>query len=178
MKLYKREIINDNNLRFNEDLNFGEDAIFVLDYTSMINSIATINEYGYHYVHYKGESLSKKYVYNIEKFLNIFWNKEESLYIKYPSYRKSRQSVGITRHIHGSIMLLYNNYRYGCPFSKQDKINVITRIMSDTNVNKDVTNFKVSSISYKLFVFLFKLKNPYIMNSVYSALFKLKNIFN
>lgn len=178
MKLYKKNIIDNNNIKFSETLNFGEDAIFVLDYIRNINSIGVVEGYHYHYVHYKGVSLSKKYVHNINEFIELFWKKEKEIYIKFPTYKIMRQNEGITEHIHSSIMRIYNNYRVGCKLSKADKINTIKKILNDNNVKKEISKYKVKKLSYKLFVLLYQLNNPYILDFIYSTIFKARSIFN
>ncbi|MCX0389374.1 glycosyltransferase, partial [Clostridium perfringens] len=102
LKLYRRDLLK--NIRFNENINFGEDAIFVLDYIKQIKSISVINKCSYHYVKCNNESLSKRYVYNIEEFINEFWNKEEEVYLKFPKYRELRNKKGFNREVNGSIL--------------------------------------------------------------------------
>lgn len=48
-KLFKREIIVQNNIRFAEDLYIGEDAVFLLSCVNAIDHISLCNEYGYYY---------------------------------------------------------------------------------------------------------------------------------
>lgn len=48
-KLFKRAIIENNNLRFHENLFFGEDTLFILDYLQYCHQITTISQIGYLY---------------------------------------------------------------------------------------------------------------------------------
>lgn len=50
-KMYKNEIIKNNNLKFNESLSMGEDVSFNLEYFQYINDAKIINESLYHYTH-------------------------------------------------------------------------------------------------------------------------------
>ena len=49
-KLYRRQLIMDNGLRFNEALKYGEDKIFVFSYLNLIGSVRTVDSVVYDYV--------------------------------------------------------------------------------------------------------------------------------
>lgn len=49
-KLYRRRIIMDNGLRFNEALKYGEDKIFVFSYLSLTGTVRTVDSVVYDYV--------------------------------------------------------------------------------------------------------------------------------
>lgn len=49
-KLYRRRIIMDNGLRFNEALKYGEDKIFVFSYLSLIGTVRTVDSVVYDYI--------------------------------------------------------------------------------------------------------------------------------
>ena len=49
VKLFKKEIIDSYNIRFNEDFNFWEDQVFCIDYFCYINTISCTNKIGYNY---------------------------------------------------------------------------------------------------------------------------------
>ena len=49
IKAFKRSIIKEYNIFFNEKINLGEDNIFILDYISHINSISSSSKVTYHY---------------------------------------------------------------------------------------------------------------------------------
>lgn len=71
-KLYKKKIIDDNNLSFPSDLSYGEDASFVYDYLSKANTLTVIQTITYDY-YVRGNSLShglKKNQYSIHLFLD------------------------------------------------------------------------------------------------------------
>lgn len=176
MKLYKKNIIDDYDIKFNENLSFGEDAIFVQEYILKINSIAAINEYSYHYVKCNNNSLSTKYIPNIEEFINIFWKNEEQIYTKYPQYRYLRELDGFNKNIAGSILKIYNNYRTGCNLDRKKKIEVIKNIIYDIEINKSVALYNPNKLTHKLFKFLYSLKNEYIMHTVYSSIFNIIKI--
>lgn len=73
LKLYNKEIINTNNLEFNEKMNYGEDLLFVLKYMSHVKKMQFINASGYNN-RIVNQSLSRKYLNNIDIQLNIINN--------------------------------------------------------------------------------------------------------
>lgn len=60
-KLYKREIIEKNAIRFDTSTNLGEDLCFNLDYLLASESVAVSEQALYHFMCLNAESLSKKY---------------------------------------------------------------------------------------------------------------------
>lgn len=61
-KLFRSSIIKSNKLRFNENLAYGEDTLFIINYLKYAKSVATISTASYHYNCYNMSSLSKKKV--------------------------------------------------------------------------------------------------------------------
>lgn len=60
-KLYRKSIIDYHNLRFDEQLSYHEDHLFVLDYLSHVKHVLLSSKADYHYMHREGNnSLSKK----------------------------------------------------------------------------------------------------------------------
>lgn len=61
-KLYKSNVIKDNNLRFNENLTINEDHIFVFQYFCCVDTLYITNTAGYHYTVFdnSGRKLSGK----------------------------------------------------------------------------------------------------------------------
>ncbi len=59
-KLYKREIITNNNIRFDPHYSIAEDILFNIDYLHCISKIVVFNEPYYIYNCYNGVSLTKK----------------------------------------------------------------------------------------------------------------------
>lgn len=56
-KLFRADIIRENNLQFREDLRFGEDLLFSLEYIKHVNSISIIPDVTYHYLTNSGTSV-------------------------------------------------------------------------------------------------------------------------
>lgn len=64
--LFKKDIITRNNLRFREDLHFGEDSVFYVQYLLKCNSMSTIPQALYNY-NLGDQSVTKKYSYGLRE---------------------------------------------------------------------------------------------------------------
>lgn len=97
-KVYNLKLIQENNLRFDERVSFGEDGLFNTDFFLLTQKICFLHYAGYHYIRRKKESLSTKFY---EDFLGIkfralkrrcelllYWglNEEKINRFKYDSY--------------------------------------------------------------------------------------------
>lgn len=177
-KLYKRNIINDNDIRFNEKLSMGEDATFVCDYLMNINSAGVINRSLYHYVRCNSESLSTKFVENISDFIEGIWERLDILYAKYPEFKRLEHIDGSSKLINRSKMYIYNNYRKNCNLTRRERQNYIKYFMNDNKLSKDMVNYKPKGFIDKLYYVLYKTGSPLIMDFVYSLRLSVVKIIN
>lgn len=95
-KLYKKEIITNNNIRFLEGCNYGEDLIFNFQYLQYVNNISTISDAQYHY-RILSNTLSTKFRenqfyedYDQWKILEAFFYKHHLLTPKAKEYLYER----------------------------------------------------------------------------------------
>lgn len=166
-KLYKRSILNKNNIRFDESISFAEDAIFIREYILNINSIAEVGEANYHYVRANMESLSTKYVVNMDFVMKKYWNVNERVYNKFLLYGNKMRSRGNIREIDGVILLLYNNYRVNSCKKRKERIEEIKILLKDKEIHRAISNFKPIRNNQKLLKALWKTNNPYFIDSIY-----------
>lgn len=177
-KLFKREIIENNNIKFNEKLSMGEDALFTCEYLCNINTIALINKAYYHYIRANSQSLSTKYVNNIDVFIDSVWEKLDYLYEKYPHFKKLEHSDGSSREINISKMHLYNNYRKGCTLNASQRRSEIRKYMNNRKIITQMKTYFPKSNKDRLYKFLFKIKSPFIMDLIYSYRILFNNIIS
>lgn len=71
-KLYKTKIIENNKLRFDTSLCFGEDSLFVKEYLLHTNSIRCINDLCYNYQNID-DNIYKKYSKSFSPILKYYW---------------------------------------------------------------------------------------------------------
>lgn len=78
-KLYKREIIADYNIKFNENISICEDGLFVTQYLLHCHKISNINKSFYEYIQYEGNSLMGRYNDNAIEANAILYNEKINL---------------------------------------------------------------------------------------------------
>ncbi|HGR7586223.1 TPA: glycosyltransferase family 2 protein, partial [Streptococcus pneumoniae] len=84
-KLFFRKIIEENNITFSTEMSLGEDMSFVYQYLMVSKSIGVIDGVYYNIQNVNPQSLSKRYVQNIENSLmiqNQLWNQLLEVYPK------------------------------------------------------------------------------------------------
>lgn len=57
--IFKADVVKENNIRFNENVKYGEDFLFFVEYSRFCKRIAIVNEPLYHSVHRDGSSASR-----------------------------------------------------------------------------------------------------------------------
>lgn len=86
-KLFKKEIIIKNNIKYNSSLSYGEDHIFVLEYAQYVRAIYLSNKVVYNYFHRSNDSLTGiacnpnemiKYVIEVKKAYELLNKKLNS----------------------------------------------------------------------------------------------------
>lgn len=70
-KLFKAQIINENRIRFYEDISFREDEIFTFQYCKFIRSLVSNESITYNYVQYNTSLMHKSYI-DPEELIHIF----------------------------------------------------------------------------------------------------------
>lgn len=70
-KVFRTSFIRENNIEFNERMNYSEDALFNLEYAKFISSIESLNICGYHYINATSDKSLSQRVVLIDEFLSI-----------------------------------------------------------------------------------------------------------
>lgn len=82
-KLFRKNIIEDYNIRFIEDLSLGEDTVFVVDYIMQIRNLEIKSDVIYNYITYNSDRLSmfkENSIYNLEKCDKYIQDKLSKIY--------------------------------------------------------------------------------------------------
>lgn len=106
-KLFKAEIVKENNLHFCVDMRFGEDMFFILEFLPLSHTIYLTGMVAYNYIVTKG-SLSKSSTYynDIQQLLpNVLTAKKHNRRLLAPDI-----SVKLSRFFYFGVMSLLNIY--------------------------------------------------------------------
>ena len=158
MGLYKKDIILNNNLKVDEDLNYGEDVVFNYQYINNINSFAYLNKALYNYT-YNPKSLSNKLT--IDK-LELLINKIKN---KLNEYNDNENKYIKSYYLNQFIIYLTNIFK----LNKQDRNKEYKNI--DNKILNNITYNDLLNIKDKIWLYLIK-------NNRYEIAYKLWKIRN
>mgnify|MGYP005761119867 FL=1 len=146
-KMYLSRIIKDNSIFFAEDLSFGEDTIFVLDYLSYSKNIKQISYCGYNYRQLMNETKKKRYgADNVE----MQWNIGKRIYNKRSVFLSKKDVQNIYYYKVGILLLdfirLFMNI---CVYNQCKRNDILLKLkeINDSEIkylkrlkNGDITN--------------------------------------
>lgn len=174
-KLYKRDIIIENNLFFNTKMSFGEDLVFVENFFLLIKSAVVLNTAYYHFIRSKNTSLSKKYVHNIEASVEEIFKVEKKLQDRYPKYRETYLKRCSNDEIRKAYMCILNNYREMVPLNKFERREYIEYYLQKDELIDKINNKQYTSHNKmeRLFVTLYKTNNALLIDIVLYCITKI-----
>ena len=154
-KLYSSTIINEQGLRFDEEIHYAEDVMFMLHYLCFVSSIHTIEGAEYHYYIRNNSSLSQR----IFSF--------ESEYRCYQTYLNLMQKLQLRFHLPSIALLSVNNviseylvrrsigslYQHHTRKSKQERLEVL-RSLNTEQISFLQTYYKECNWFHKVTVYL------------------------
>lgn len=167
-KMYRRSVLEKNHLRFNESIDFGEDAIFNFLFCNCATSFSNVNEYTYNYVD-NANSITRKYspklfcrINNLVKlFKDELWSflsfNHEEEYNSYIIYLLNYLCIGY----------IYNK-QIGMS-SKEQRV-LLKEITNREEYRYAIKNVKLGRLSLrrKLLIILLRLKLYGIIRYVYT----------
>lgn len=109
-KLFKRRLLIDNKIRFNENVRLGEDMLFTLEYLRYVNKYAFVSETGYMYRRHSG-SATKNLKGNYVELLNYYKYFRHDCELLYKIFKINRSEIRdsqIARYIIDSIVYFYH----------------------------------------------------------------------
>lgn len=171
-KIYKRQIIEENNVKFDNKISIGEDFIFNIDYLKNANKICLINDILYNYVTVDRTSLTQKYRENL-------WNEEKEEYKhykdffvnlnEYENYAKEIE-IFLIYSFNSVISHLFNTNR----LTKEQIKQKIKQVINDKNLQYSVRNSKANNLYIKFVKKLIKIKNIGLIYYTYKIKYILK----
>ena len=162
-KIFDKKIINNNNTRFNEKMDLGEDTCFVLDYINKINTMHVLEQNLYNTIQVRG-SLSRRDRKNIWDTCKIIIN---SIFLIYQDdkYTKERDKLAFQKikiPINTAILYKWTYEEYG---------NLCFKIWDSKEFKK--IHFKnLDSLYDKIFYILIKHKKIYILKTMLNLITK------
>lgn len=157
-KLYKSEIIKENNLTLNKDYSLGEDFLFNINYIEKCNNIFISSESHYNYI-VDHNSLTHRYRDN--KFNDL-----KDVTMEYRDFLKKHNSsldsyyFRLLRNCYSSFMELFHQ---NSNMNKKEKMDYIEKIVDDKVVKEMMTLYNPDSINKKFILGILRSKNLYLI---------------
>ena len=131
-KVYKRNIIEENNIVFDKNIQIGEDLLFSITYLSYANNICILNEELYNYTVDNSNSLTRKYKEN--KYKQLMYVDDEIR--KYLQTFQSKKILECEKYIRlKNIFSCFMDLAHpNCNYTKEQKKIFIKKVKKDNKI--------------------------------------------
>lgn len=168
-KVYKREIINKANIKFDERYAIGEDMLFNLDYFQTTHSFAMYPEYVYLYQHNAGmKSGSTHYHANFYESLKLIVEKITALLKEQGAYEEN--ATALNEFLLSKVSYGINNLFFAdSPLSDEERKKFITSLYDETIIMDALRDkhVKMKGIDQKLMKLLHQKKQVDLIFNLY-----------
>lgn len=165
--VYKLNIIKRCNLLFDETMTLAEDLVFAHYYLSNVShDIYTLGFVGIAYTCASDNSLSTKYVSNIEDVYYKVYLANRSIEVFAPHKAELSLNQLIT------MASINNIFASSSPLSKREKRSFLRKLMRDDSIRQEILGMPVKTKATCLVKFAFRLKNIKIIEIAYSLMKK------
>lgn len=136
--LFKRSLLIDNNIKFDENRKFAEDISFMVKSYANAEKVYCIKKIYAHYVKW-GESAMNNINLN---YLDVYYSNVETLqYLKEKFNDRDLEKAMITSRIPAAIVNIFIGFA-----SKKELYDDMYKFISDKNVRKDLSRYKMYRI--------------------------------
>lgn len=175
-KLYRTKIIKDNAIKFNKNINNGEDLLFNIEYIKHCRSISLVNLSLYHYnILTNPLSLTKKYKEGFFKSRKIIFKSLEDLlcdYTKEFPYIKKTLEETYSQYV---IWSMTNVFHAESQLNRKEKREYLSEIIEDKWVKENIALIEKKKPLGIIIRFLLRNKFVYILSLSINLGFIIKN---
>lgn len=136
-KLYRRELIVDNNITF-ENYMYGEDRLFIFDCLKHTNGITVIEKPGYNYYMHKSESLITKFYGKKFDVCNEIDTRLRDLMKYFGTMSAEADRTYSYMYVKSVVSCMTNIFAPSCPYSFKEKYRYIKKIVQSEKVRHAV----------------------------------------
>ncbi len=172
-KLFKKSIINDNKIEFNQNMEFGEDLDFVLSYLLHSSNISCINKCLYNYRLQGDQSLSTKFNINkMEVYIQLA-EKLETLEIEKSIYKSGhKENIIVNCFMSYLSELLYFSLKNTIEYDSV--VTIVRGYMYREEVSSCFKYLKQFNLKQFIFFLFFKYKRASILVYLFRIRIKIK----
>lgn len=148
-KLYSKKIIEKNSLKFDTNINLGEDFVFNCNYFKCIESLNEISNIYYNYYIRNENSLTTKFRTDVISRRTLIYKEWINLYKFYNIYDEKKEKE--FEEFEGFLMYcsLYSIFQINATLSEEEKLNFIKEMITSNHI-KTVLNYLDGKGLYRL----------------------------
>lgn len=177
-RLFKKQLITENNFFFNIDVHVGEDLLFNLEAFKCANIICINNLAPYHYMKREIRTLTSGYNPNFLNGSKIQLKAYDNFFKHYSMCEKEHIQFLEIFYIKTYSGYLANLYKRNSIHKYNSRINIIEKdIFNNIKLKQIVKKHAIKDFNYNLFVFLLLNSSPLAMEIIYKSLFFLRYNF-
>ena len=151
-KLIRRDVIIKNNLLFDENINLGEDTIFVLNIIEKANEIVIDSNTPYNYVLHSKETLTYKIRDNKFEILNNLSKYIKKICINNDWYNEEVEYELSRRYFNTIRFCIEENLCFSKSFNLRKRIRCILNIFKNDSVQEFISNYKVNCMKNEKYI--------------------------
>lgn len=177
-KLFRKKIIDENNIEFPIGINLAEDFCFNMAVLKETNKVGKVDGAFYRIINSNPYSLSKKYISNIEKCIDMQMQIWDQLKTRYPGLDKVYAEKDMDFKLHKIKIYANNFYRKGSNISYFESVNKIRDFLLN-NPQLFVDNQKITkkgSLIRKLESAIIKTRNAFLIGTMYYLKEHIRNV--
>lgn len=148
-KMYRRELIEKNNLSFGEQDIPGEDLIFNCKIFKLANSVGIVNKAYYHYVKRNVDTIVSTFNAKLLSKVEYFNQCRIELYREFGLTSEDNQSVLYNYCFGYYKKYIMDLFRPTCMYSRREKIELIKKILSKSDFQFYLIYFRKDNVFYK-----------------------------
>lgn len=159
--LYKTNIIKKNGIKFRDNMSYGEDTLFNLEYFSKCDSLFILNDHYYNIYRERSDSLTQRYNPNrLDNVLDIARSIEK--YIELSNEKQGQEFYKV--YLNHMIACIDNVFNSDAILSADEKRNFINRIMMENTTQIALNSIaEIFSLSHRVISYAYnKDKEEYI----------------
>lgn len=178
-RLYIRDIIEANSIRFEKRFVTGQDLDFNLKYFRCVKTCILSNTPLYHYIKHGTGSLCARYKANLYEIVSELNARREKMYKDF-GMLKNEEYVTIL----GKTYVRYvgtcipNMFRPDAPYKMKDRRKLLKEILNDSKLREYIKTYVPEDGISKIFKTVVSLNNVTVAIIVYSLLFTIRNNFS
>ena len=161
-KLYKTEIIKNNNILFEQDISFFEDLVFNSTYFCKCKSISFIDFIGNHYMQRNRETLGTKYYQNILELKLLGCEARENI-LKHFGINQKIIDATMSSFYYSALKSSIANIKTRPDVSHKEKIKEIKAFLKDNSIQQIAKKSGKTSLKEMFYIVLVRLQAVFIL---------------